>query len=378
MKLAIREFAASSPSAADVDRLLERLDFPHREGTATTFVFRGEVDAVKLRHFIYGLPSSQPFERVPGTDLWYLVFQLPENSRVEYKLEIERGGESEWILDPLNPNTARDPFGANSVCHGAGYVRPDWTRPDPAARPGRLKRMSVDSRVFGETRQIRVYLPERVRDVGSYPLLIAHDGPDFVRYSNLRTILDNLIYRLELPPLIVVLTESPDRLNEYAGDPRHARHLAEEVLPLLKSRLPVADDPASLGLLGASFGAVACLATAWHYPGVFGRLLLLSGSFAFTDIGTHHHRGPVFDPVVRFMNAFRDEPGRPSEKLFLSCGIYESLIYENRSMLPFFQDTGMEVRYVEARDGHNWENWRERLREGLSWLFPGPLWMVYE
>ena len=35
--------------------------------------------------------------------------------------------------------------------------------------------------------------------------------------------------------------------------------------------------------------------------------------------------------------------------------------------------TGMEVRYVEARDGHNWENWRDRLREGLSWLFPGPL-----
>ena len=24
------------------------------------------------------------------------------------------------------------------------------------------------------------------------------------------------------------------------------------------------------------------------------------------------------------------------------------------------------------------ENWRDRLREGLSWLFPGPLWMVYE
>ena len=34
--------------------------------------------------------------------------------------------------------------------------------------------------------------------------------------------------------------------------------------------------------------------------------------------------------------------------------------------------------YEEARDGHNWENWRDRLRSGLSWLFPGPLWMVYE
>ena len=32
-----------------------------------------------------------------------------------------------------------------------------------------------------------------------------------------------------------------------------------------------------------------------------------------------------------------------------------------------------EVLGVEARDGHNWENWRDRLREGLAWLFPGPL-----
>ncbi len=33
---------------------------------------------------------------------------------------------------------------------------------------------------------------------------------------------------------------------------------------------------------------------------------------------------------------------------------------------------------VVIAGGHNWENWRDRLREGLSWLFPGPLWMVYE
>jgi enterochelin esterase family protein len=38
----------------------------------------------------------------------------------------------------------------------------------------------------------------------------------------------------------------------------------------------------------------------------------------------------------------------------------------------------MQVKLVEARDGHNWENWRDRLREGMSWTFPGPLMMIYE
>ena len=69
------------------------------------------------------------------------------------------------------------------------------------------------------------------------------------------------------------------------------------------------------------------------------RLLLQSGSFAFSDIG-RHQRGPVFDPVVRFMNEFREESGSPAERIFMSCGMYESLIYENRSLVPLLQAQG--------------------------------------
>jgi enterochelin esterase family protein len=78
------------------------------------------------------------------------------------------------------------------------------------------------------------------------------------------------------------------------------------------------------------------------------------------------------------MNAFRENPGHPTDRIYLSCGQYEASIYENRSLVPVLQRAGLQLRYREARDGHNWENWRDRLREGLCYLFPGPLWMVYE
>jgi enterochelin esterase family protein len=58
--------------------------------------------------------------------------------------------------------------------------------------------------------------------------------------------------------------------------------------------------------------------------------------------------------------------------------VYEPLIVPNRSMVPVFEAAGMTVRYVEARDGHSWENWRDRLRDGLSWIFPGPQKFFYE
>lgn len=177
--------------------------------------------------------------------------------------------------------------------------------------------------------------------------------------------------------MIVALTQAGDRLKEYAGDPDHAAFIVRELLPHLQANLPLEDNPRRRCLMGASFGAVASLSTAWRHPGVFDRLLLLSGSFAFSDIGTHT-RGPVFDPVVDFMNAFRKKPGHPARRIYVGCGMYESLIYENRSLVPLLQANDMVVRYREVHDGHNWENWRDRLQDGLSWLFPGPLWMVYE
>ena len=195
----------------------------------------------------------------------------------------------------------------------------------------------------------------------------------------MKTVLDNLIHRLEIPDMIVAFTDSPDRLREYANDERHARFLTEELLPDLTGRLPIIDRPQARCLMGASFGAVAAFSTACRYPGVWGRLLLQSGSFAFTDIGTTQPARAALRPRRRVREpASATSPRAVSERVFMSCGVYESLIYENRSLVPLLDATGMQVKFVEARDGHNWENWRDRLREGLSWLFPGPLMFIYE
>jgi len=148
--------------------------------------------------------------------------------------------------------------------------------------------------------------------------------------------------------------------------------------PRLEAELPLVSRPGGRCLMGSSFGAVASLATAYRYPEVYGSLLVQSGSFVFTDIANNHGGGPEFEPVVRFVNRYRTAPRRVADRMFVSCGVFEPLITPNRSMVPVFESTGMAVRYVEARDGHSWENWRDRLRAGLSWIFPGPQKFYYE
>ena len=377
-RLAIKELEESRPGWDAVNRFLAAHQFPLVEGPSVTFVWRGEAEAVNLRHWVYGLESSQALTRMEGTDLWYLVVEIPERSRVEYKLEIHHNGGSRWIEDPLNPHRARDPFGANSVVHGLGYEVPSWSKHDPLSRAGHLEPFGFESKALGGQRRCLLYLPARFRRTRQYPLIVVHDGSDYLNYASMKNVLDNLIHRLEIPDCIVVFTDSPDRLREYGNDANHAKFLTEELVPDLERRLPLIGRPHARALVGASFGGVASLSTAFRYPGFWGRLLLQSGSFAFTDIGKHNRRGPLFDRVVELVNAFRRHPNALSERVFVSCGVYESLIYENRSLVPLLQSTGMQVKFVEARDGHNWENWRDRLREGLSWLFPGPLMMIYE
>jgi enterochelin esterase family protein len=377
VSLAIRRLLGGPLGPADVDEFLAEHRFPIVEGGTVTFVYRGEADEVYLQHWIYGLPSAQPFLPVVGTDLWYLIQEIPVRSRVEYKLEVRTGEVSRLIRDPLNEELAHDPFGSNSVCQGAEYEDPDWTRPDPEARAGAIEPLGFRSTALGRQVEVPVYLPARFRPTRRYPLLVVHDGLDYLRFSALQTVLDNLIHRNEVAPMVVACTQSSARLREYADDPRHARFVAEELVPRLEAAYPLASGPEHRGLMGASFGAVASFSVAWRHARTFGNLLLQSGSFAFTDIGPSQ-RGPAFEPVVEFVNRYRESPERIADRVFMSCGVYESLIYENRSFVPLLQKTGMEIRYVEAWDGHNWENWRDRLREGLSWLFPGPLWMIYE
>jgi enterochelin esterase-like enzyme len=372
-KLAINRLRERRPlDAAAVDRFLARHEVPIVEGARCTFLYRGEADEVFVVHRTFGLPDHLALRRLRGTDLWSAVLELPEGSRVEYQLEVVRGGHRERFNDPLNPRLAHSPVGSSSVCYAHGHVVPDWTRFDPEARPGTLTDLMMPSRALRRDCPVTLYRPARFRRDGQYPLLIVHDGGDYLQYAAAKTVLDNLIHRLDVAELVAAFVYPGDRLAEYANSAAHAQFLTAELLPQLETELPLAGAPSGRCLMGASFGAVASLSTAYRHPEVYGSLLLQSGSFVFTGVGNEDDGRPVFEPVVRFMDRYRASPRPVAGRLFVSCGQYEPLITVNRSMVGVFEAAGMSVRYIETPDGHSWENWRDQLRSGLSWIFPGP------
>ena len=188
---AIAELEAGPRTKEAVDAFFANHEFPIVVESSITFVWRGEAEAVHLKHWVFGLPSSQSLARVEGTDLWHLTLELPAESRVEYKLEIVRDGHGKWTRDPLNTKRARDPFGSNSVAHGTGYQIPTWIQPDPSAQPGHFDEITIDSKTLGR-RGFGLYVPARFQRTRQYPLLVVHDGHEYLRYASLGAVLDTM------------------------------------------------------------------------------------------------------------------------------------------------------------------------------------------
>ncbi|MGF9762561.1 alpha/beta hydrolase-fold protein [Microvirga sp. 0TCS3.31] len=358
--------ANGQPAPAAIDDFLANHEFPLVEPGAVTFAWRGVADRVDLLRWIHAGERAH-FERVAGTDLWLLRLPVTDGGRFEYKLAIGRHGSEDWILDPLNPARARDPFGENSECRTYGYTRPAWSEPR-GAPAGRIEALEVGSAAFGERREERVYLPTGYTAERSYPLVIIHDGQDFISYADLSVSLDNLIDAGDIPPIVAALVQTRDRMGEYARGRRHARYLVRELLPVLQSRYQISEESEDRVVMGASLGAVASLSTAFRYPGVFGGLVLQSGSFILDERKLEHRPHPVFHRIARLVRALRRAPQVPGARAFVSTGELEGLAEENHALANFLRERGIDVLFKSAWDGHHWHNWRDQLRDGLMWV----------
>jgi enterochelin esterase-like enzyme len=76
----------------------------------------------------------------------------------------------------------------------------------------------------------------------------------------------------------------------------------------------------------------------------------------------------LWQPIKRFVQRFIAGPIAVAERVHVTCGVFESLICENRGFVPVLRSTGMDVAFDEALDGHNWASWRDSLGAALPAL----------
>ena len=80
---------------------------------------------------------------------------------------------------------------------------------------------------------------------------------------------------------------------------------------------------------------------------------------------------------MRFVNKVRERPALVADRIFLTYGVFEPLVEPDRAMVDVLEQMTETLKVVEGLDGHNWVAWRDRLLDGLGWLFPGEARLIY-
>jgi len=257
---------------------------------------------------------------------------------------------------------------------------------------GDLRLHEFRSRVFRNTRFVRVWLPPGYEDAENqnrrYPVLYLNDGQNLFEGSSSFTGVewqadetsDRLIREGAVPPMSVVGIDNAgkDRLREYM--PHRSMHpmmlralgryypdfLMKEVMPFVERNYRVATGPENTGLGGSSLGGLIALYTAIVRPEIIGRLLIESPSLWVSNRQIIKDSRTVrIWPERIFLAAGTAEAGSPDRSRAVVDDVRELAAIVRRAVL-----SERRLRLViQDGAGHTESAWAERFPEALQFLF---------
>lgn len=264
-----------------------------------------------------------------------------------------------------------------------------------ASATGDLRLHPFPSRVFHNTRFLRVWLPPGYDDPAnagrSYPVLYLNDGQNLFEAATSFTgvewqvdeTADRLIREGAIPPMMIVGLDNAakDRIREYMPRPslhplmlrvqggRYPSFLIKEVMPFVAQNYRVATGPENTGLGGSSLGALIALHTVAVRPGLFGRLLLESPSlWAANRQAIRESRRVKCWPQRVFLAAGTAETGQKDRD--------QSVVDDLRELAGVLRRAGLDDErlklVIEEGATHHESAWARRFPEALAFLFGKP------
>ncbi len=260
---------------------------------------------------------------------------------------------------------------------------------------GDLRLHPLDSRIFGNTRTIRVLLPPGYdapeNQSRRYPVLYMLDGQNLFdaclsNVSHHEWGMDETVYRLvadrKIPPLIVVGVDhaGKDRAHEYlpyrdfVGNPdmdepagkRFPDFLAQEVMPLVDGKYRTLPGQPNTGIGGSSYGGVATLYALLAQPGRFGYGLIESPTMWIGMGQLVRDTSPLVALPVRVFVAFGGKEGDDPVIIDKMVGLIRQV--ESNFRAAGYDDSNF--RFVFEPDGlHTETTWAQRLPGAMTFLF---------
>lgn len=284
--------------------------------------------------------------------------------------------------------------GANAPDPDAFYQLGPDSLPQPGVPRGEIRGpFMLPSQAYPGTQHTYwVYVPAQYDPAVPSSLMIYNDGHAFMEPDGqvrAQNVMDNLIFRRELPVMIGVFinpgrrpdqpeptaTEWGDRTTnrptEYnALDDKYASVIVDELMPVLYKTYNISHDPEQHGIGGSSSGAIAAFTVAWQRPNDFRKVLSNVGSFvdlrggnAYPDVIRKSEKKPI---RIFLCDGRNDNRGASPDGSYNQA---RDWFYENVRMAQAFTEKGYDVNYAWGMNKHGQKMGGAILPDMMRWLW---------
>jgi len=265
--------------------------------------------------------------------------------------------------------------------------------PDSQPRPGLPKGKFTEAKIIpsnvfpGTQHTYWVYVPAQYDPAQPAALMVFNDGQAMMAEPGdvqAHHVLDNLIFRREIPVMLGVFINPgrrPDqpephprdwgdrtsnRAEEYnPANEKYARVIVEELMPALKKEFNISPDPDLHGIMGASSGGCAAFGVAWFRPNDFRKVITFVGSF--TDLRGQHIWPELIaesekKPIRIFMQDGRNDNRRPDN-------LKRDWFHQNVLVMNALAKKGYDLNYTWGIGNHGQKQGGAIFPEMMRWLW---------
>lgn len=190
---------------------------------------------------------------------------------------------------------------------------------------------------------------------------------------------------------LAVVMPSGDNMfyvNQEESHNFYGEFIGKELVDMTRKMFPLSRKREDTYIAGLSMGGYGALRNGLKYSETFGCIASLSGAMVVDHIAERTDDVPFFIDSRSFARSiFGDldkaeesdknpkwlvkklkEEGKNIPRIYLTCGLQDSLLEANREMRDFLKEQGADVTYVEGEGAHEWDFWNRSIKDVLEWL----------
>jgi len=162
----------------------------------------------------------------------------------------------------------------------------------------------------------------------------------------------------------------------------YGEFIGRELVEMTRRAFPLSHDREKTFIAGLSMGGFGAIRNGLKYADAFGYIAGFSSAVHIFEMDpdapgrTLFREDLVFgdleearktdkNPRVALLQA---KKAKALPKVYMSCGLQDSLLESNRSLRDCFLENGVDVTYREYNGKHDWDFWNREIRDILDWL----------